>query len=59
MTEPESKTLMELHGITATQQALYHYRGFRYGNLTDALNYAELVTSREFAARDQSKRTNR
>lgn len=59
VTETEAKSLMEHHGITAMQQAVYHYNGFRYGNLTDALNYAELVTSREFAARDQQERTNR
>ena len=58
MTEPEANTLMEHHGITATQQAVYHYKGFRYGNLMDALNYAELVTGREFAARATSKPTN-
>jgi hypothetical protein len=58
MTETEAAH-MERHDITATQQAVYHYKGFRYGNLMDALNYAELVTSREFAARDQRERTNR
>jgi hypothetical protein len=57
MTEPQVQALMERHGITATQHAVYHYKEFRYGNLTDALNYAELAKSREFAARDQ-KRTN-
>jgi hypothetical protein len=51
MTETESRALMEHHGITVVQQAVYHYNGFRYANLTDALNYAELVTSREVAAR--------
>ena len=51
MTEPETKALIEHHGITTTQQAVYHYKGFRYGNLMDALSYAELVTGREFAAR--------
>jgi hypothetical protein len=51
VTETEEKSLMEHHGITAMQQAVYHYRGFRYGTLMDALSYAELVTSREFAAR--------
>jgi hypothetical protein len=25
---------------------VYHYAGFRYGNLSDALNYAELIASR-------------
>ena len=58
MTETEEKSLMEHHGITAMQQAVYHYKGFRYGNLMDALNYAELVANREFAARDQRERTN-
>jgi hypothetical protein len=47
MTEAEAKTLMEHHGITAAQQAVYYYKGFRYGNLMDALNYAELVTGRD------------
>jgi hypothetical protein len=59
MTETEARALMEHHGITAMQQAVYHYKGFRYGNLMDALNYAELVTSRESAARDLRERTNR
>lgn len=58
MTETEAKSLMEHHGITAMQQAVYHYKGFRYGNLMDALNYAELVTSREFGARNLRERTN-
>ena len=51
MIETEGRARMEHHDITATQQAVYHYKGFRYGNLNDALNYAELVTSREFAAK--------
>ena len=46
MTEPEAKRRMEHHGITTTQEAVYYYKGFRYGNLTDALGYAELVSSR-------------
>jgi len=37
---------MEHHGITTAQQAVYYYQGFRYANLMDALNYAELVASR-------------
>jgi hypothetical protein len=52
MTDDEKK-LMAHHGITVVQQPVYHYRGCRYGNLTDALNYAELVTSR---ANDSSLR---
>lgn len=40
MTEPEATRRMEQHGITTTQQAVYYYQGFRYGNLTDALSRA-------------------
>ena len=46
MTEAEAKERMEHHGITTAHQAVYYYNGFRYGNLMDALNYAELVASR-------------
>lgn len=57
MTEPEAKRRMEHHGITTTQEAVYYYQGFRYGNLTDALSYAERVSSRanELAARTRSE----
>ena len=58
MTEPEAQVLAERHGITASQQAIYHYKGFKYGNLMDALNYAELLQSRDSAAQDRSP-TNR
>jgi len=44
MTDDEAKKLMEHYGITATQQPLYHFNGFRYSNLTDALSYAALLT---------------
>ena len=57
MTKAEAEEPMEHHGITTAQQAVYYYKGFRYGNLMDALNYAELVTSREFAARQRTKPT--
>ena len=46
MTEHEAKKLMEHYGITAAQQPVYHFNGFRYSNLTDALSYGELLTSR-------------
>jgi hypothetical protein len=46
MTDDETTKLMVRYGITATQQTVYHYQGCRYGNLTDALNYAELLTNR-------------
>jgi hypothetical protein len=59
MTEAEAKTLMEQHGITAAQQVVYHYNGFRYGNLTDALSYAELVTSRTNERPNENERIDR
>ena len=55
MTNAEKKELMERHGITAAQQTVYHYKGFRYGNLLDALNYAELSANREFARGKEPK----
>lgn len=45
MTEDEARRLMEHYGITAAQQPVYYYNGFRYSNLADALSYAELLTS--------------
>jgi hypothetical protein len=58
VTEAEAKARMEQHGITTARQAVYYYKGFRYGNLMDALNYAELVTARELATGHEAKRTN-
>jgi hypothetical protein len=46
MTEDEARTMMDRHGITAVHRTVYHYQGFNYGSLADALSYAELVTSR-------------
>lgn len=46
MTDDETRELMARHGITATQHTVYHYGDFKYGNLTDALNQAELLTAR-------------
>jgi hypothetical protein len=45
MTEDEKQKLMEHYGITTEQQSVYHYAGFRYSNLTDALDYAERITT--------------
>lgn len=55
MTEMETRALMERHGISAMQQTVYHYKGCRYGNLADAVAYAELFTSRESAALHSEK----
>jgi hypothetical protein len=46
MTEEDMKKLMEHHRITSEQQTVYYYAGFRYGNLADAVSYAERVMSR-------------
>ncbi len=46
MTEDETRTLMERYGITVTQQTVYLYGGFKYGNLEEALDYATLVRTR-------------
>lgn len=58
MTEAEANARMEHHGITTAQQAVYFYKGFRYGNLMDALNYAELVASRESALAARRRKEN-
>ena len=55
MTEDEKQKLMERYGITAEQQSVYHYAGFRYSNLTDALDYAERVTNRSNEPRAATK----
>ena len=59
MTEAEAKARMEHHGITTAQQAVYYYKGFRYGNLMDALNFAELVESRANAVTRKRRQTER
>lgn len=46
MTNDEMKNLMKRHGITAGEESVYYYKHFKYGNLMDAVNYAELVASR-------------
>ena len=56
MTEDEAKAMMARHGITAAQRMVYHYKGFNYGSLAEALNYAELVTSRAEETRATEKR---
>ncbi len=49
MTEAEAQALMQHYGIAASAQAVYHFRGFKYGRLQEALDYAELVASRPLA----------
>ena len=43
MTDESARRLMDHYGITAEQQSVYRYGEFRYGNLSDAINYAEKV----------------
>ncbi len=40
MTEAEAQALMQHYGIAASAQAVYHFRGFKYGRLQEALDYA-------------------
>ena len=46
MNETEANALMQQHGITPSQQVVYHYQGFKYSNLADAVSYAVLTGSR-------------
>lgn len=55
MTDDEAKTLMARYGITAAQKTVYHYKGFKYENLMDALDYAELATEHESSLRYDGK----
>ena len=47
MTDDEKRQLMERYEITISRELVYHFRGFRYGNFSDALDYAQSVTGRE------------
>ena len=41
MTEEEKK-LMEQYGITSQQKTVYHYNGYNYDNIKDAIRYAKI-----------------
>ncbi len=41
MTE-EQKELMKRYGITVESKSVYFYKGYKYGHLKDALNYAKV-----------------
>ncbi|MBT8113464.1 MAG: hypothetical protein KJO81_05185 [Gammaproteobacteria bacterium] len=41
MTEEDNK-LMDQYGITSKQKTVYLYKGHKYGNLKDALNFAKI-----------------
>jgi hypothetical protein len=49
MTKEEEKQQMDLYGITTEQKTVFHYRGYRYDHLTDALNYARIDSDRRKA----------
>jgi hypothetical protein len=55
VTEDDKQKLMEQYGITTEQQSMYRYAGFRYSNFTDALDYAQRVTSRANESRAAAK----
>ena len=57
MIEQQTTKLMEHYGITTEQLSVYHYAGFRYSNLSDALNYAALIASRENASNPEAIKT--
>jgi hypothetical protein len=40
MTIDEESKLMAEHGITSEEKTVYLYKGYQYGTLQDALNYA-------------------
>ena len=46
---------MDHYGITTEQQSVYRYAGFRYSNLTDAVDYAERTASRSNETRTTTK----
>lgn len=45
MTKQEQQT-MDAHGITEESKTIYHYKGFKYDRLDDAVRYALLDANR-------------
>ena len=45
MSDDEQKQMLRF-GITIEHKTIYHYNGYRYDNLRDALRYAEIDTNR-------------
>jgi hypothetical protein len=41
----EDKALMEKFGITAEVKTIFHFGGYRYERLNDAVNYAKKAAS--------------
>jgi hypothetical protein len=44
MTEKQ-RELVERYGIQCAQETVYLYKQFRYGNLEDAIRYADIDTN--------------
>ena len=42
----EETELLEYYGINVEQKFVYFYKGYKYDNLRDALNYAKMDTGR-------------
>jgi len=42
----DDKQMMDAHGITYESKSVYHYEGFRYERLADAVRYAEIDADR-------------
>jgi len=38
----DDRKLMEQFGITAESKTIYHFEGYRYERLSDAINYARI-----------------
>lgn len=49
MTDEESR-MMEFYEVTSEQKTVYLYLGKKYDKLSDALNYAKIVTDRNNAS---------
>lgn len=43
MTDQAEQALMAKHGITSESKLTFHYKGFKYQTLKDAVSYARSV----------------
>ncbi len=50
----EEKKLMDEHGITFETKTVFHYQGYRYDRLQDAVNYAQKAGSSSLAPGNRS-----
>ena len=40
--DENDKDLMKKYGVTCSPEVTYHYKGYQYKKLKDALNYAKI-----------------